>query len=111
MVVKRKILEQLVNLLFVLCVLLILLFLFNSIVGCTPKHIPASRTDCEKACNRLLELSCPGYEGSVGPDEVTGTADDVACADVCFILSKDFNLHPVCVQQVQNCKEVDLCFD
>ncbi len=70
--------------------------------------------DCDDACDNLAWLSCPGWEGSPGPDEVFGTIDDVSCAEVCRVIvggDSTATLHQVCTAAAATCEAVDQCFD
>jgi hypothetical protein len=57
------------------------------LIGCGPYvYIPPGAEDpalCEPACEVLERYKVEGWDGSPGPDEVFGTADDVPCAQVC----------------------------
>jgi hypothetical protein len=72
-----------------------------------------SPDDCSAACDNLSELGCEGAEGSPGPDEEFGTADDVACAEVCRSVMEEgeVTMHPSCVAAATSCDEADACFN
>jgi hypothetical protein len=91
----------------------LVLFLLMGCGGVRPNPIPDSDPDdCLAACQNLERLKCPGYEGSPGPDEQYGTADDESCELICKSIVKEpgFSVFPSCTAKAQSCDEVDACF-
>lgn len=78
-----------------------------------PPPVVVVGADCEAACATLVRLSCPGSEGSAGPDRIAGTDDDVSCSQACADLEAEgvVPLHPECVAGATTCAEVDACAD
>lgn len=72
------------------------------------------RQDCMRACQVLTRYQCAGNQGSPGPDELWGTADDVGCAQACVeIVTSDptVTLNEMCVAEAQSCEAVERCFE
>lgn len=69
--------------------------------------------DCQDACDNLQRLQCPGWQGSPGPDEIFGTADDMSCVAVCEDIVADpaMTLFQLCTAAANSCDEVEACFD
>lgn len=91
------------------------LWLACLLVGCRlPPVQPPTPTPnddaCQQACDQLERLGCPGHEGSPGRDEQYGTADDVACAQVCRDVEADgISMHTSCVATAADCATVEAC--
>ena len=107
----------------VLCVMVVALWAVESCVGCGPinpspgpEPNPEAGTleDCDDACNNLMALGCPGWEGSPGTDEEFGNEDDIPCTQVCEdLMSSDptLTLYPKCVSNAKTCDEAEDCFE
>ena len=78
----------------------------------TPTPEPVSpAADCALACENLVDMGCPGSEGSPGFDEKYGTDDDVPCADACVELSIESPFFPLeCIILAVSCDGVSACF-
>jgi hypothetical protein len=70
---------------------------------------------CAAACANLERLSCPGREGSPGPDDVFGTPDDVSCTRTCAGVSAEadlgVDLNLDCVAVAETCAAAEACQD
>ncbi len=76
-----------------------------------PESPETTAADCSGACSTLERLGCPGAEGSPGPDDQIGTADDLPCAETCVELeSKGASMETACVSQARSCFAVERCF-
>jgi len=101
----------------------LVVFSANLFSGCRllyPEPDPPSVTpanggsgDCRAACDNLARLGCDGAEGSPGPDDVYGTADDVPCTAVCEDITTDdtVTLYQRCTAAALSCEAVDRCFE
>lgn len=68
--------------------------------------------DCPAACDNLDRLECDGADGSPGPDEEFGTADDRPCEAVCRgVMGEGVTMHPACVADAESCDAVEECFN
>ena len=70
-------------------------------------------TDCKPACDNLVRLECPGWAGSPGPDGVYGNKDDIACHEVCWMVTSEptATLFPKCTAEADSCEEIERCFE
>lgn len=69
-------------------------------------------SDCAPACENMRAMSCPGHEGSPGPDLQPGTADDVTCESACRdIINAEATttLALQCTAKSASCDAVDEC--
>ena len=60
-------------------------------------------------CANLERLGCDGSDGSFGPDDTPGTADDLTCADTCVELGVEW-FPTGCLETAPTCDAVDQCF-
>lgn len=98
-------------------------YMLITLTKCTIQPVPepndqndASELDAEEACSLLCinleRFDCPGKDGSPGPDEQYGTADDVPCAEQCV---KTVSIVPWmldkarCGAKAKGCDELEAC--
>ena len=80
-------------------------------------HLDPLPTDpgagCEQAAARIVELQCPGWQGSPGVDDVfgTGDADELPLVDVCRVTEREgADWKTECVAAALDCAGVEACF-
>lgn len=91
------------------------------VAACLPKPAPApppqpteDPSTCAGACQNLALLRCPGWDGSPGPDDQMGTADDVPCVQACgdILLSEPtVELYLTCQAGAASCEAAYRCFE
>lgn len=91
------------------------------IVGCScqrppkPSPTPPSPMDPSEACFTFCEVTarfkCPQAEHGPGPDEVSGTLDDVPCIDVCkeLLAVGNFKGDSACIKASESCERAEWC--
>jgi hypothetical protein len=80
-----------------------------------PKPAPSDAPgECAPMCANLERMGCAAGEGSPGPDEQMGTADDVGCTPTCeslLLSDPTVDLHLGCQAGAGSCEEADRCFE
>lgn len=95
-----------------MCFAVLLFYIITHISCCGRVQNVDDPTDCDAACQNLLDLGCDASAGSSGSDEIWGTADDISCIDVCIgIVESGGDLQLECTIDAQSCSEVDVCFE
>lgn len=102
-------------------VIVLLIALFSLAMRCgsdptvpVPPLPPDAENVCEKSCDNLGMLKCPGWDGSPGADEKFGTADDISCAQVCrerIPVDPDLVFYHRCMATAVSCKAAEACYD
>jgi len=90
-----------------------------TLVACHPQPPPVVDPvgrpgTCDEACTNLERLQCPGWDGSPGPDDAMGTADDVPCTPTCEEIGEidpSFLAYQGCIADASDCDSADRCME